>query len=110
MVEIKGLPIGTGQGRGPAVHVESREDFEKVKEGDVVISTYAKPFIVELFSKRIAGVVTDNGGRTCHLANVAREQFVPAVLGTMAHGKSAVDEIKEGTSVLVNSNDGTVTF
>lgn len=110
MVEIKGLPIGTGQGRGPAVLVESREDFDKVKEGDVVIATYAKPYIVELFCRRIAGVVTDNGGRTCHLANVAREKCIPAVLGTISHGKSAVDSIKEGIDVLVDSDQGVVIF
>jgi pyruvate,water dikinase len=53
---------------------------------------------------RVAGVVTERGGSTSHLASLARERGVPMVLG-VAH---ATRRIPDGAQVAVDGVAGIV--
>jgi pyruvate,water dikinase len=54
--------------------------------------------------KRAAGIVTNEGGLTCHAAIVSREMNLPCVVGT----KIATKIINDGDIVEVNGNHGIV--
>ena len=54
--------------------------------------------------KRAGAIITDQGGRLCHAAILARELKVPAVVGT----KNATSKIKNGDRVIVNANTGDI--
>jgi pyruvate,water dikinase len=54
--------------------------------------------------KTAAALVTNRGGRTCHAAIVAREQGIPAVVGT----ESATEVIRNGDSVTISCAEGHV--
>jgi pyruvate,water dikinase len=53
---------------------------------------------------KAAGIVTDEGGITCHAAIVSRELNVPCIIGT----KTATQMLKDGDIVEVDANKGIV--
>ena len=54
--------------------------------------------------KKASGVVTDEGGITCHAAIISRELGMPCVIGT----KIATRMFKTGDLVEVDANNGLV--
>jgi len=54
--------------------------------------------------RKCAGVVTDEGGRTCHAAIVSRELQIPCIVGA----KTATKTLKTGDSVTVDAVRGIV--
>ncbi|TMD50001.1 MAG: PEP-utilizing protein [Chloroflexi bacterium] len=70
--EIKGLAASPGVIEGPARHVDSLDEFNQVKEGEILVCRMTNPAWVVLFTK-IVGLVTDAGGVTSHPAVVSRE-------------------------------------
>lgn len=103
--EIKGLTACQGIVKGVVSLVLSRNDLEKVKNGQVMVCRLTTPdFVVAL--KKASAIVTDLGGITSHAAIVARELNVPCVVGT----KIATQALKDGDLVEVNANNGTVSI
>jgi phosphohistidine swiveling domain-containing protein len=100
---IKGLAASPGVVEGPARMVTSLEQFDQVKEGEVLVCRMTNPAWVVLFTK-IVGLVTDAGGVTSHPAVVSREFSIPAVVGT----SNATERIKTGDRVRVNGTTGVV--
>jgi phosphohistidine swiveling domain-containing protein len=101
--EVAGLAASPGVVEGPAKNVASLDEFDQVKEGDVLVCQMTNPAWVVLFTK-IAGLVTDAGGTVSHPAVVAREFGIPAVVGT----STATQRIKTGDRVRVNGSTGIV--
>jgi pyruvate,water dikinase len=101
--EIKGLPASPGVVEGPARFVSSLEEFDQVKDGDILVCRMTNPAWVVLFTK-IKGLVTEAGGATSHPAVVAREFGIPAVVGT----GNAGERIKTGERIRVNGATGVV--
>src|SRR6266568_7166436 len=101
--EIKGLAASPGVADGLARHVSSIEEFNQVKEGEILVCRMTNPAWVVLFTK-IVGLVTDAGGVTSHPAVVSREFGIPAVVGT----SNATERIKTGDRVRVNGSTGVV--
>ena len=79
---------------GRACLVFSEKDFVKVKKGDIIISPMTTPKFTVLFDK-INGIITDEGGITCHAAIVSRELKIPCIVGT----KNATKVIKDGDMI-----------
>jgi pyruvate,water dikinase len=77
--------------------------MEKLKPGEILVTTMTTPDMVPAMS-RAAGIVTDEGGMTCHAAIVSRELGVPCVVGT----REATKVISEGREVTVDGKTGTV--
>ena len=100
---IVGLPASAGVARGPARIVRTREDFDRVRPGDVLISPITTPAWTPLFSI-VSAVVTDNGGIGAHASIVAREFGLPAVVGT----GDATTRLRDGEPVEVDGSTGTV--
>jgi phosphohistidine swiveling domain-containing protein len=101
--EIKGLAASPGVVEGPARYVSSLEEFDQVKDGEILVCRMTNPAWVVLFTK-IKGLVTEAGGATSHPAVVAREFGIPAVVGT----GNAGERIKTGDRIRVNGATGVV--
>lgn len=63
-------------------------------DGDILITRFAKPEIASYF-RNASGVVTDNGGKTCHAAVIAREYNLPCIVGT----GNATERIPHGRKI-----------
>src|SRR3954470_6499672 len=101
---IRGLAASTGVREGPARRVEGPSDFDRIKQGDVLI-TEATTEAFNILLPLLAGIVTDSGGALSHAAIVAREYGIPGVVGT----RDATSRIADGAWVSVNGDTGEVT-
>jgi pyruvate,water dikinase len=101
--EITGLAASPGVAEGTARKVLSLDEFDQVKDGEILVCRMTNPAWVVLFTK-IAGLVTDAGGVAAHPAVVSREFGIPAVVGT----STATDRIESGDRVRVNGMTGIV--
>lgn len=62
-----------------------------------------RPEFVPLM-KMVSGIITDEGGVTCHAAIVSRELRIPCVIGT----KIATQFLKDGDLVEVDADHGKI--
>jgi pyruvate,water dikinase len=101
--EVTGLAASPGIAEGVARRVASLDEFDQVKDGEILVCRMTNPAWVVLFTK-IAGLVTDAGGVAAHPAVVSREFGIPAVVGT----SNATERIKNGDRLRVNGSTGVV--
>lgn len=99
----KGLPASPGIGRGKVKLIKDISEINLVEEGDVLVTAMTNPDMVPAMRK-CAGVVTDEGGRTCHAAIVSRELQIPCIVGA----KNATSSLKTGDTVTVDAVRGIV--
>ncbi|MEM9007844.1 MAG: phosphoenolpyruvate synthase [Cyanobacteria bacterium P01_F01_bin.86] len=109
-IESKYLtPIVTGQavgemiGQGPARVIQSVENIADFQPGEVLITQRTDPDW-EPIMKRASAIVTDQGGRTCHAAIIAREMGIPAIVGC----GNATEAVTTGIPVTVTCAAGEV--
>lgn len=100
---LTGHPSGLGRGSGRACVVRSEGDLARVGLGDVLVTRVAGPALAAVLP-RVAGVVAELGGSTSHLAALARERGLPAVLGV----PKATRRIPDGAQVSVDGITGVV--
>jgi phosphohistidine swiveling domain-containing protein len=100
---ISGIAGSPGTIEGIARVVTTVDEFDEVRDGDILVCQMTNPAWVVLFTK-IAGLVTDTGGTTSHPAVLAREFGIPAVIGTSV----ATRRIKTGDRVRVDGSAGRV--
>jgi len=100
---INGHPAGIGWGAGRAVVVNCECELARVAPGDVLVTRVAGPALSHILP-RLAGVVAELGGSTSHLASLARERGIPAVLGVL----DATQRIPDGAQVAVDGVAGVV--
>jgi pyruvate,water dikinase len=100
---IDGHPAGVGWGSGRAVVVNCECELSRVAPGDILVTRVAGPALSHILS-RVAGVVAELGGSTSHLASLARERGIPAVLGVL----DATQRIPDGAQVAVDGVAGIV--
>ena len=104
-VLAKGNAIGSKIAVGPARILESPREANKLRKGDILVTETTSPDWDPLL-KKVAGVVTDRGGRTSHAAIVARELGVPAVVGS----GFATRSIRDGEMITVSCVEGQTGF
>ncbi len=100
---IRGLAASAGVVEGSARIVTSPDQFDQVRQGEVLVCKMTNPAWVVLFTK-ISGLITDSGGALSHPAVVSREFGIPAVVGTGV----ATQRIQTGQRVRVNGAAGLV--
>jgi pyruvate,water dikinase len=100
---VRGLGASPGEGYGKVVQVDSMDDLSKVKKGDILVTVMTTPDMVPAMVKS-AGIVTNEGGMTCHAAIVSRELGIPCIVGTT----NATEILKEGMTVTVAGKLGQV--
>jgi phosphohistidine swiveling domain-containing protein len=100
---ISGIAGSPGTIEGTARVVMTVDEFDQVRDGDILVCQMTNPAWVVLFTK-IAGLVTDTGGTTSHPAVLAREFGIPAVIGTSL----ATKRIATGDRLRVDGTTGRV--
>jgi len=100
---ITGIAGSPGQVEGVARVVQTIDEFDGVRDGDILVCQMTNPAWVVLFT-RIAGLVTDTGGTTSHPAVLSREFGIPAVIGTSV----ATHRIATGDLIRVDGSTGVV--
>lgn len=100
---LTGSPASPGIGWGPAIIIHTKNEINKVKQGDILVTEMTTPDFVPAM-KKVSGIVTDRGGQTSHAAIVSRELGVPCVVGT----ESASKILKTGQVITVDGTGGFV--
>ncbi|MBM4241704.1 MAG: phosphoenolpyruvate synthase [Euryarchaeota archaeon] len=99
----KGLGASPGMASGAVKIVRKIDELDKVEKGDVLVTVMTTPDMVPAM-KRADGIITDEGGVTCHAAIVSRELGIPCVVGT----SDATKILSENEIVTLDGNKGLV--
>lgn len=100
---IPGHAASQGYVKGFARVIMDDNDFNEFKEGEILVAGATRPEFFPLIQKA-GGVVTNEGGITCHAAVISRELGKPCIIGT----KNATALIKTGDLVEVRAHHGSV--
>lgn len=98
---LKGTRIGEAIATGKVCKIMSPENMHLFKEGAILVTEMTDPAWVPVM-KKASGIITDQGGRTCHAAIVSRELGIPAIVGT----EKATRLLKEGQEVTISCAEG----
>jgi pyruvate,water dikinase len=99
---VVGQAVGEKIGAGRANVVTDISKLQEVQPGEVLIAQNTDPDW-EPVMRRVAAIVTDQGGRTAHAAIVSREFGIPCIVGT----GNATRLIRTGKDVTVCCSEGT---
>lgn len=100
---LRGFGASPGVATGIARILHGSAEMDKLKTGEVLVTSMTTPDMVPAMSQA-AAIVTDEGGMTCHAAIVSRELGVPCVVGT----REATKLIADGDEVTVDGKTGSV--
>lgn len=100
---IKGQPACKGKVVGKVRVIMSKEELNKFEEREILVTSMTTIDYVPMM-KKAAGIITNEGGITCHAAIVSRELNVPCIIGT----KNATKILKNGDIVEVDADKGIV--
>lgn len=98
---LTGTSVGEKISAGRASVIRSVADITQFKEGDILVTERTDPDW-EPVMRRSKGIITDQGGRTCHAAIVSRELGVPAIVGTGDGSR----RLPDGTPITMNCAEG----
>jgi len=98
---VSGRAIGASVNSGRARVIRDPSEIQRFAAGDVLVTTRTNPDW-EPILKRASGVVTDQGGRTCHAAIIAREMGITAIVGS---GDGSL-RIADGSPITVSCCEG----
>ena len=102
-VLVRGLGASPGIATGLVKIVLDIDELDKIEDGDVMVTTMTTPDMVPAM-RRASGIVTDEGGVTCHASIISRELGIPCVVGT----GDATKTLKEDTGVTLDGKKGLV--
>ncbi|QYC39884.1 Phosphoenolpyruvate synthase [Nonomuraea coxensis DSM 45129] len=100
---VTGFPGAPGVVEGIARVLAGPEDGDRLKPGEILVTTLTNVGWTPMFP-RAAAVVTDLGAPLSHASIVARELGIPAVVGT----GNATMRLRDGDRVRVDGERGTV--
>jgi pyruvate,water dikinase len=100
---LRGLAASPGVYEGPARLVSGPADFNRIVQGDVLV-TMSTTEAFNILLPLLGAIVTDSGGLLSHSAIVAREYGIPGVVGT----REATERIPDGARVRVDGRAGEV--
>ncbi|MQG56497.1 MAG: hypothetical protein FI709_01085, partial [SAR202 cluster bacterium] len=100
---LRGASASRGSASGPARLVQDAASAPRLHKGDVLVAGNVGPDWTPFFPL-LSAVVLDEGEIFQHPAIVAREYRIPAVFKT----RTATKRIREGQTITVNGDDGTV--
>jgi pyruvate,water dikinase len=101
---LRGLAASGGVYEGPARLVGGPDEFDRIVQGDVLV-TQSTTEAFNILLPLLGAIVTDAGGLLSHSAIVAREYGIPGVVGT----REATGRIADGARVRVDGTAGEVT-
>ncbi|HEX3304089.1 MAG TPA: phosphoenolpyruvate synthase, partial [Thermomicrobiales bacterium] len=100
-VLLTGQAVGSKVATGKVRVIHSVDSLADFQAGEVLVAPMTDPDW-EPVLKGAAAVVTDEGGRTCHAAIVARELGIPCVVGALR----GTQILKDGQEVTISCAEG----
>ncbi|HEY9873436.1 MAG TPA: phosphoenolpyruvate synthase [Candidatus Obscuribacterales bacterium] len=100
-VLVTGRSVGEAIGQGKARVILDARKLELFQAGEVLVTAKTDPDW-EPIMKKASAIVTNQGGRTCHAAIIARELGIPAIVGST----NATDVLKTGQDLTVSCAEG----
>lgn len=98
---VTGRSVGASIGQGKAHVILDASQIHLFQPGSVLVTNKTDPDW-EPIMKKASAIVTNQGGRTCHAAIIAREMGIPAIVG----GGNATDVLKTGQEVTISCAEG----
>lgn len=98
---VKGRAVGEMIGQGKARVILDVHKIDQFQPGEVLITNRTDPDW-EPIMKKASAIVTNQGGRTCHAAIIAREMGIPAIVGC----SNATTVLQTGQEVTVSCAEG----
>ncbi len=96
-----GRAVGEMVGAGPARVILDAHRIAEFQDGEVLVTNKTDPDW-EPIMKKSSAIITNQGGRTCHAAIIAREMGIPAIVGC----GNATEVIHTGQPVTVSCAEG----
>lgn len=103
VIITKGLGASPGMASGKVKIIKDTDELDKIQKGDILVTVMTTPDMVPAM-KRANGIITDEGGVTCHAAIVSRELGIPCVVGT----GDATKILPENSVITLDGNKGLV--
>jgi len=103
VILTRGLGASPGLVSGTVKIIRELDELDKILDGDILVTTMTTPDMVPAM-KRANGIVTDEGGVTCHAAIISRELGIPCVAGT----GEATTVLQENSKVTIDGKKGLV--
>lgn len=100
-VVVTGRAVGELIGQGKTRTILDVRQLDQFQLGEVLVTDHTDPDW-EPIMKKASAIVTNQGGRTCHAAIIAREIGIPAIVGC----DHATAVLKDGQEVTVSCAEG----
>jgi pyruvate, water dikinase len=98
LIKDKGVVAHTGVGWGRVYTVRNNEDMDNFPEGAILVARYTAPWLAQVVPKA-AAIIAERGSAAGHLATIAREFRVPALVGV----DGAADTLHDGTEITLDT-------
>ncbi|WP_293143864.1 phosphoenolpyruvate synthase [Okeania sp. SIO3I5] len=102
-VLVTGRAVGQGIAQGKVRVILDTDKIGEFQAGEVLVTNKTDPDW-EPIMKKASAIVTNQGGRTCHAAIIAREMGIPAIVGC----ENATELLNDGNATQL-LNDGNAT-
>lgn len=105
-IVLKGIVASPGIVQGRVRLIKSPKDILAAKKEEIIITPFLNPDFITLLKKngQIKGIVTNEGGATCHAAILAREFKIPYIAGA----EKATKMFKNNMDIILDGEKGTV--
>ncbi len=103
LIKDRGLVAHAGVGAGHVFTVQSNEEMSAFPEGAVLVSRYTAPWLAQVVPKASA-IIAERGSTAGHLATIAREFRVPALVGV----DGATEILRDGMEITLDTHHRTV--
>ncbi len=100
-VLVRGRAVGERIGQGQARVILDVPQISEFQMGEVLVTNKTDPDW-EPIMKKASAIVTNQGGRTCHAAIIAREMGIPAIVGC----GNATALLETGQNLTVSCSEG----
>ncbi|MEL4898572.1 phosphoenolpyruvate synthase [Crocosphaera sp. Alani8] len=101
-----GRSVGAAIGKGKARVILEANKIHQFKPGEVLVTNRTDPDW-EPIMKKASAIVTNQGGRTCHAAIIAREMGIPAIVGC-GDATNKIKTLQEITVCCAEGDEGRV--
>jgi len=101
--DLQGMSACPGTVTGEAYVAITPKTASEIKKGQILVTGMTTPDYLPAV-KKAAGLVTDEGGITCHAAIISRELNTPCIVGT----RYATKIISTGDIIEVRANHGII--
>lgn len=102
-VFLEGVSVGRSITHGRVRKVKNLSELDGLASDQILVTEMTSPDWVPAMSK-VAGIITEKGGRTCHAAIVSRELGIPAIVGA----EGAMERLKENEHITLSTASGEI--